>query len=98
MLNMMCSAGEINLYVESLVNLTKSAQTGEADQPISNLNCNLTHWDQACEDGWSKGLENVQSMNDLYQNTTTILFRGGIARPCCGGFFCPRGLPCMIRE
>jgi hypothetical protein len=94
----MCSAGEINAYVSSLVNLINSAASGGAVQPLSNLNCNLTHWDQGCEDGWSKSLENVQSMSDLYENDTDIPFRGGIARPCCEGFFCPRGLPCMIRK
>jgi hypothetical protein len=96
MLNLMCSAGEISNYVASLVDLI--GDSGEAAQPISTVNCNLTNWSQGCEDGWARAVQNLTSMSELYQNVETIPQRSGDPYSCCGGFFCPRGLSCMIRE
>ena len=93
---MMCSAGEISGYVNSLVQLIGNSD--ETAQPLSNINCNLTNWSQGCEDGWARSAQNVTSISELYQNVTTTPLRVGDPYRCCGGFFCPRGLSCMIRE
>lgn len=98
MLDRLCSAGEIGAYINSLVDLIASSSSGSAASPISNVNCNATHWSQGCEDGWSTSLQvSVAQMSDLYQNISTIPLRDEESTtPCCAGFFCPRGLSCMI--
>lgn len=98
MLDRLCSAGEIKAYINSLVNLIKSSASGTAASPISNVNCNESNWSQGCESGWSRSLQvSVQQISDLYQNTSTIPLRDdGTTATCCAGFYCPRGLSCMI--
>ncbi|MCO5587725.1 hypothetical protein L7F22_041677 [Adiantum nelumboides] len=98
MLDRLCSAGEIKVYLESLIGVISSTGSGSAASPISNVNCNETHWSQGCEDGWSKSLQvAVTQTSDLYQDMNIIPLRnGGTSAACCEGFFCPRGLSCMI--
>lgn len=98
MLDRLCSAGEIKAYIDSLVDLIKSSDSGSAAPPISNVNCNETYWSQGCEDGWSRTLKvGVKDMADLYKNISTIPLRDDTTEAsCCAGFYCPRGLSCMI--
>lgn len=97
-LDRICSGGEIKAYLESLINLIKSSGQGMASSPIENVNCNESKWSQGCEDGWSTSLQvSVAQIYDLYINTSFIPMRNDTSMlPCCGGFFCPRGLSCMI--
>lgn len=97
-LERICSGGEIKAYLSSLVGLIQSSASGEASATIANVNCNENHWSQGCEAGWSKSLQvSVTDMSQLYQNTSVIPLRDDLAiEPCCEGFFCPRGLSCMI--
>ncbi|KAH6556581.1 hypothetical protein KP509_1Z169300 [Ceratopteris richardii] len=99
MLDRLCSAAEIKAYIDSLVNLIGSGTSGLATPLISNVNCNDNKWSQGCEAGWSASL-NVPTANtsDLYSNVSTIPLRDeSTFLYCCAGFFCPRGLSCMIQ-
>lgn len=97
MLDRLCSAGEINVYIDSLVGLIKSSESNGAAPPISTMNCNETYWSQGCEDGWSRSLAvSVPNTTDLYQNIASIPLRDNSSEVCCEGFYCPRGLSCMI--
>ncbi|KAH7441774.1 hypothetical protein KP509_03G054000 [Ceratopteris richardii] len=95
MMDRVCSSVEIKAYIDSLVDLIESGSSG---RPISNVNCNGSEWSQACEAGWSSILSvPMKQTSDLFANITTIPLRNGSSSaPCCEGFFCPRGLSCMI--
>ncbi|KAI5060290.1 hypothetical protein GOP47_0024710 [Adiantum capillus-veneris] len=98
MLDRLCSAGEIKVYIDSLIDFISSGSSGLVAPPISTVNCNETHWSQGCEDGWSRILQvSTNQTSDLYQNMNTIPLRNEeTSAACCAGFFCPRGLSCMI--
>lgn len=100
MLERICSGGEIKAYLSSLVDLVQSTASRAASASVANVNCNEAQWSQGCEAGWSKTLQvPVTDINSLYQQTSLIPLRSDIAiQPCCEGFFCPRGLACMIRK
>ncbi|KMT06284.1 hypothetical protein BVRB_7g162080 isoform B [Beta vulgaris subsp. vulgaris] len=59
-----------------------------------NKNCNLSSWVDGCEPGWacSVGKDNKVDM----KNTRDIPDRTQDCQPCCAGFFCPKGVTCMI--
>lgn len=81
----LCGAAEIKSYFDNL----QSVNT-----PPPNQNCNSTSWGQACESGWSAAVVGNTSLaagQPIPERTLNPL-------PCCAGFFCPRGLSCMLRE
>ncbi|KAI3473977.1 hypothetical protein Pfo_028765 [Paulownia fortunei] len=85
-----CTAAEMKFYFSSFMD-TKSA---DAQFLKPNRNCNLTSWVPGCEPGWACTIpQNAQV--DL-KNSKDIPDRTRDSQPCCGGFFCPRGLTCMI--
>ena len=95
----MCSGAEVRAYVNSLVDVIQRGANAAASASITGINCNQSSWNQGCESGWAKSLsEIVRNMSELYQDDTTIPLRSNLADlPCCDGFFCPRGLGCMMR-
>ncbi|PHU03957.1 hypothetical protein BC332_29208 [Capsicum chinense] len=57
-----------------------------------NTNCNLSSWVNGCEPGWACSVGDNSVDLDLNKMPHRILE----CEPCCEGFFCPRGLTCMI--
>lgn len=79
-----CVSSEISLYFTNLATV---------DTPPPNINCNATSWPQACEAGWAgRATGNITLQSDF------VPTRNLDPLPCCAGFFCPRGLSCMIRK
>ncbi|XP_039140123.1 ABC transporter G family member 28-like isoform X2 [Dioscorea cayenensis subsp. rotundata] len=83
--NRICSAMELKFYFDSISN------GGGSNFLKPNKNCNLTSWVPGCEPGWACGLSPHTA-----QDSKDIPERDLDCRPCCEGFFCPRGLTCMI--
>ncbi|KAE8676515.1 ABC transporter G family member 28 [Hibiscus syriacus] len=85
----LCTAAEIKFYFNSL--FSKGGKTGLVKV---NKNCNLKSWISGCEPGWGCFANPDQKFelkdeNNMPSRTTDC-------QPCCEGFFCPRGLACMI--
>ncbi|GMJ15445.1 ATP-binding cassette G28 [Hibiscus trionum] len=92
MMKRVCTAAEIKFYFSSF-----SQSGGEAKKSAflkPNKNCNLTSWVAGCEPGWacSAGKNTRVNLKDGSQ----IPYRVQNCSPCCEGFFCPRGITCMI--
>lgn len=87
----MCTAGEIEAYARSFAGGTGKAK-GNLLKP--NLNCNMSSWLNGCEPGW--GCKANQKV-DLNSKKKEVPARSVDCHPCCEGFFCPRGITCMIR-
>lgn len=79
-----CKEAEITAYFKNLQHL---------DTPPPNDNCNSSSWGLACEAGW-----NAAITPNTVVNSSVIPIRVTGPMPCCPGFFCPRGLSCMIRK
>lgn len=79
-----CSVAEVKNYFGNLY----------GGKSKSNRNCNLTKWSSGCEPGWACAVPANQNF-DL-QDSKEIPPRTDDCNPCCEGFFCPRGLTCMI--
>ncbi|OMO72444.1 ABC transporter-like protein [Corchorus capsularis] len=86
----LCTAAEIKFYFGNL--FVKGGDTASYVKP--NKNCNLTTWVPGCEPGWGCFADSNQRF-DL-KNGTYMPSRTQNCQPCCEGFFCPRGLACMI--
>ncbi|XP_019152194.1 PREDICTED: putative white-brown complex homolog protein 30 [Ipomoea nil] len=86
----LCNAAEIKFYFTSFLD-TKSA---DVQYLKPNSNCNLTSWVPGCEPGWSCSIP-LGVKVDL-RNSKDIPDRTLDSQPCCEGFFCPKGLTCMI--
>ncbi|KAL6534170.1 hypothetical protein OROHE_013095 [Orobanche hederae] len=87
-----CTAAEMKFYFSSFMD-TKSA---DASFLKPNRNCNLTSWVPGCEPGWACTISQDAQV-DL-KNSKDFPDRTRDSQPCCAGFFCPRGLTCMIRS
>ncbi|GMJ12090.1 non-intrinsic ABC protein 12 [Hibiscus trionum] len=85
----LCTAAEINFYFHSL--FSKGAKTGYVKV---NKNCNLKSWVDGCEPGWGCFADPNQQFELKDENNMPS--RTKDCQPCCEGFFCPRGLACMI--
>ncbi|CAA0836511.1 Putative white-brown complex homolog protein 30 [Striga hermonthica] len=85
-----CTAAEMKFYFSSFMD-TKSA---DASLLKPNRNCNLTSWVPGCEPGWASTIPQDTQV-DL-KNSKDFPDRTIDSQPCCAGFFCPRGLTCMI--
>ncbi|KAJ4747211.1 ABC transporter family protein [Rhynchospora pubera] len=87
-----CSQAEIRFYFS----LFSGGQLSKFLKP--NENCNLTSWVSGCEPGWACSA--IQIQNQTLTNDPdydkVIPARTTNCQPCCEGFFCPRGITCMI--
>ncbi|KAK8945287.1 ABC transporter G family member 24 [Platanthera guangdongensis] len=90
----LCNAAEIKFYFNSFYDKTKE-NTAKTNILKPNKNCNLSSWVPGCEPGWacSVGPNQQVKLND----SKVMPARTYHCDPCCPGFFCPRGLTCMIR-
>ncbi|XP_022742777.1 putative white-brown complex homolog protein 30 isoform X1 [Durio zibethinus] len=86
----LCTAAEIKFYFSSLF----AKGTGATNYVKPNKNCNLTSWVSGCEPGWGCNADENQHVE--LKNSTYMPSRTQNCQPCCEGFFCPRGLACMI--
>ncbi|CAN6928056.1 unnamed protein product [Brassica oleracea] len=85
----MCTAAEMKFYLNAF--FSKTNNPGYL-QP--NGNCNMTSWVSGCEPGWACSVDPNEQV-DL-QNSKDFPERTRNCMSCCEGFFCPRGLTCMI--
>ncbi|CAN4120267.1 unnamed protein product [Withania somnifera] len=86
-LKRLCTAAEVKFYSQLL---TKGGGRGNLKP---NKNCNLTSWASGCEPGWACSVgDNPVHLKDSKEMPPRIID----CQPCCEGFFCPRGLTCMI--
>ncbi|XP_028775186.1 putative white-brown complex homolog protein 30 [Neltuma alba] len=83
-----CSTAEIRFYFNSF-----KSQSSSSLRP--NRNCNLTSWVEGCEPGWHCSVSTDVDPKYLRESKDVPL-RNKDCQPCCEGFFCPRGLTCMI--
>lgn len=79
----------MSLYFDSF------SLTGNSDAIKPNINCNRTSWNAGCEPGWGCSI-NSDALLDFRNSQEPA--RTLNCQPCCDGFFCPRGLTCMIRK
>ncbi|KAL1216107.1 ABC transporter G family member 24 [Cardamine amara subsp. amara] len=84
-----CTAAEMKFYFNAFFNKSNNPSYL---QP--NVNCNLTSWVSGCEPGWGCSVDPTEQV-DL-QNSKDFPKRRSNCMSCCEGFFCPRGLTCMI--
>lgn len=84
-----CTAAEMKFYFNGFFN-----KTNNPGYLKPNVNCNLTSWVSGCEPGWGCSVDPTEQV-DL-QNSKDFPERRRNCMPCCEGFFCPRGLTCMI--
>ncbi|WOK92771.1 hypothetical protein Cni_G01463 [Canna indica] len=85
----LCTSAEVKFYFSSFYN-----NTGEKNYLRPNKNCNLTTWLSGCEPGWSCSISEDKKVN--LRDSKDIPVREVNCRPCCEGFFCPRGITCMM--
>uniref|UniRef100_A0A0E0M844 ABC transporter domain-containing protein n=1 Tax=Oryza punctata TaxID=4537 RepID=A0A0E0M844_ORYPU len=81
MTGMLCEKAEIEIYVKSL---------GKKPSTRVSRNCDQTSWAPGCQPGWACARQDSSS------SEREVPSRAVNCRPCCPGFFCPRGLTCMI--
>lgn len=91
MMQRICTAAEVKFYFSSFFE-SATKRTNNYLKP--NKNCNLTSWVSGCEPGWACSAGEDQKV-DL-KNSKDIPIRTESCAPCCAGFFCPRGITCMI--
>lgn len=84
----LCTAAELKFYFNQFL--------GGVSHLKPNKNCNLENWGDGCEPGWASSVGQGQQV-DL-RNYQDIPSRTLDSQPCCEGFFCPRGMSCMIRK
>ncbi|XWS66190.1 hypothetical protein CRYUN_Cryun05aG0178700 [Craigia yunnanensis] len=84
----LCTAAEAKFYFDTFL------KSSGATTLRPNKNCNLTSWVSGCEPGWACSTGPNQQV-DL-ENSLAIPARTQDCQACCKGFFCPRGLTCMI--
>lgn len=88
----LCTSAEISFYFNGF-----HENDGQASVYLKpNLNCNLSSWVSGCEPGWSCSIGKNQKINLL--DKKLLPARTLECRPCCEGFFCPRGITCMMRK
>ncbi|KAG8064062.1 hypothetical protein GUJ93_ZPchr0004g38722 [Zizania palustris] len=86
----LCTPKEVEFYFQSLYD-----KKGEKNLYLhTNINCNRSSWVQGCEPGWACSVGSGPVPID--GNKEKIPPRTSTCRRCCEGFFCPRGLTCML--
>uniref|UniRef100_A0A7N0RHL0 ABC transporter domain-containing protein n=1 Tax=Kalanchoe fedtschenkoi TaxID=63787 RepID=A0A7N0RHL0_KALFE len=87
--NRLCTAAEVKLYFSSFLQRSGSSSLG------LNKNCNLTSWVSGCEPGWAcSSTGSSEGVN--FNQEKDMPSRTDDCQPCCAGFFCPRGITCMM--
>ena len=87
----LCTDGELRSYFA----------TDPRRSPPENVNCNADSYLVACNPGFASSLDSAAATKNY---TVPPKYPQDIPRrfddyaPCCPGFFCPKGLACMIRE
>ncbi|XVE59068.1 hypothetical protein DITRI_Ditri05aG0015100 [Diplodiscus trichospermus] len=92
MMQRLCTAAEIKFYFNSFYQSGGEAKMASFLKP--NKNCNLSSWVSGCEPGWACSVGQNKKV-DL-KNSKDMPVRVETCVPCCEGFFCPRGITCMI--
>ena len=87
-----CNAAEIKIYMLSVID--GSQKSSNYLKP--NKNCNLSSWIDGCEPGWACTVPKDNKVD--MKNSKDIPDRTQECKPCCAGFFCPKGITCMIRK
>lgn len=87
---MLCGQAEIELYIESLANASSRSN------PRISPNCNQNSWALGCQPGWACMVSGTEPSDG--PSAELVPQRAESCRPCCPGFFCPRGLTCMMRK
>ncbi|KAK6163362.1 hypothetical protein DH2020_000226 [Rehmannia glutinosa] len=90
----LCTAAEVKFYGASLIENAQSGSAKSSTYLKPNKNCNLSSWPSGCEPGWACSVGKDTKV-DL-KNSKDIPLRDIDCQSCCQGFFCPRGLTCMI--
>ncbi|GAB2272327.1 hypothetical protein Dimus_007147 [Dionaea muscipula] len=85
-----CSAAEVKFYFSNFYDEGRK----NADYLKPNKNCNLTSFPDGCEPGWACSVGKNEKV-DL-KNTKELPTRTTDCKACCEGFFCPKGITCMI--
>lgn len=85
---MLCGQAEIELYIESLANASSRSN------PRISPNCNQNSWALGCQPGWACMVSGTEPSDG--PSAELVPQRAESCRPCCPGFFCPRGLTCMM--
>ncbi|XP_071908261.1 ABC transporter G family member 28 [Coffea arabica] len=86
----LCTAAEMKFYFSGFM----ERKSAEAQFLKPNRNCNLTSWVPGCEPGWACSAGSNVKVD--MKNSKYMPDRTHDSQPCCEGFFCPRGLTCMI--
>ncbi|KAL6842406.1 hypothetical protein ACP4OV_027833 [Aristida adscensionis] len=84
MFRMLCGKAEVELYIKSL------ASTSSRNIARISRNCNKDSWALGCQPGWACSTFGDEAADE------SVPSRALNCRPCCPGFFCPRGLTCMM--
>ncbi|KAL9264021.1 ABC transporter G family member 24-like protein, partial [Drosera capensis] len=85
-----CTAAEVKFYFSSFYEKGRK----NTDYLKPNKNCNLTSFPAGCEPGWACSVGKDQKV-DL-KNSVDLPTRTEDCNACCEGFFCPKGITCMI--
>ncbi|XP_020581591.1 ABC transporter G family member 28-like [Phalaenopsis equestris] len=88
----LCNAAEMKFYFNSFYD--NSGESAKVNILKPNKNCNLTSWVSGCEPGWACNVNPNQKVK--YNDSRQMPARTQKCHPCCPGFFCPRGITCMI--
>ncbi|GJN12121.1 hypothetical protein PR202_ga30373 [Eleusine coracana subsp. coracana] len=86
----LCTPEEVKFYFSSLYD-----KDGEKNLFLkTNINCNRSSWVQGCDPGWACAID--PGLAPSKSDDNTIPLRSSNCHACCEGFFCPRGLTCML--
>ncbi|CAN6234415.1 unnamed protein product [Urochloa humidicola] len=86
----LCTPDEVKFYFSSLYDR-------DGDKNINlktNINCNISSWGKGCDPGWACATDPVPDPRNRDRNSIPLRRRN--CQACCEGFFCPRGLTCML--
>ncbi|CAN6271010.1 unnamed protein product [Urochloa humidicola] len=90
LLQRLCTPDEVKFYFSSLYDR-------DGDKNINlktNINCNISSWRKGCDPGWACATDPV--LDPRNRDSNKIPLRSRNCQACCEGFFCPRGLTCML--
>lgn len=90
MMQRICTAAEVRIYFNGLLGGAKRA----TNYLKPNKNCNLSSWMFGCEPGWA--CRTAKDVKVDLKDDKNVPVRTQQCAPCCAGFFCPRGITCMI--
>ncbi|CAN6976291.1 unnamed protein product [Brassica oleracea var. botrytis] len=90
MMQRICTAAEVRIYFNGLLGGAKRA----TNYLKPNKNCNLSSWMSGCEPGWA--CRTAKDVKVDLKDDKNVPVRTQQCAPCCAGFFCPRGITCMI--